>query len=188
MSRLVMWNLITLDGYFEGPKPWDLAFHNTVWGEELERFSIEQLQGADRLVFGRRTYEGMAAYWQTAEGDEGDVAGFMNGLPKVVCSRTLQRADWRNTTLVKGDAAAAVAELKQHGKGESLVFGSADLSATLIAHGLFDEYRICVAPVILGSGTALFGRGLEMKTLTLLESRTLTNGAVILRYEPSRQA
>lgn len=178
-----MWNLVTLDGYFEGAKPWDLAFHQTVWGEELERLSIEQLRSADRLIFGRATYEGMAAYWQTAQGE---VADFMNHLPKVVCSRTLQRAEWANTTLVKGDAAAAVRELKRQGDGASLVFGSAGLSATLIAHDLFDEYRLVVAPVIIGSGTALFGRGLTTKKLRLLETRTLASGGVILRYEPGR--
>src|SRR5512135_1989212 len=102
MSRLIMWNLITLDGYFEGAKPWDLEFHTSVWGDELERLSIEQLDAADRLIFGRATYEGMAAYWQPATGA---VAERMNAIPKVVCSRTLDRADWRNTSLVKGDAA-----------------------------------------------------------------------------------
>ena len=180
-----MWNLITLDGYFEGAKPWDLAFHHTVWGEELERLSIEQLRGADRLIFGRATYEGMAAHWQTAQGE---VADWMNRLPKVVFSRTLQRAEWTNTTLVKGDAAAAVRELKRQGDGTSLVFGSAGLSATLIAHDRFDEYRLGVAPVILGSGTPLFGRGLATKKLRLLEARALGSGGVILRYEPERAA
>lgn len=185
MSRLVMWNLLTLDGYFEGAKPWDLDFHNSIWGEELERLSIEQLHGADRLIFGRATYEGMAAYWQTAEQTaEAVVAKLMNAVPKVVCSRTLEKADWANTTLVKGDAAAAVRELKRQGNGSSFVFGSAALSATLIAADLFDEYRLALAPVILGRGTALFGRGLSTKRLKLLEARALANGGVILRYAP----
>jgi dihydrofolate reductase len=89
MSKLIMWNVMTLDGLFEGAKNWDLGFHQTVWGDELERFSIEQLETADRLIFGRVTYEGMAAYWQTATGE---VADFMNRLPKVVFSRALERA------------------------------------------------------------------------------------------------
>ena len=67
MRKLIMWNLITLDGYFEGEKNWDLPWHERVWGEELEQFSIEQLQSSDLLVFGRVTYEGMSAYWQTAK-------------------------------------------------------------------------------------------------------------------------
>ncbi len=176
-----MWNLITLDGYFEGAKPWDLEFHQSIWGEELERLSIEQLKGADRLIFGRATYEGMAAYWTT---ETGEVADLMNGIAKVVCSRSLGRADWNHTTLVKGDAVAAVRDLKGRGDGMSFVFGSADLSATLTSAGLFDEYRIAVAPVILGRGTTLFGRGLDTRRLRLLEARTLANGGVILRYAP----
>ena len=181
MSRLIMWNLITLDGYFQGAKPWDLDFHLTVWGEELERLSLEQLGAADRLIFGRRTYEGMAAHWRT---ETGEVADFMNRLPKVVCSRTLTRAEWANTTVVSTDAVAAVRELKRQGDGMSLVFGSADLSATLVAADLFDEYRLCVAPLFLGRGTTLFGRDLSMRKLRLLDSRTLENGGVILRYAP----
>ena len=76
MRKLIMWNVITLDGYFEGNQNWDLSFHEVIWGPELEKISIEQLKSADFLVFGRVTYEGMAAYWTTAEG-EGEVAELM---------------------------------------------------------------------------------------------------------------
>jgi dihydrofolate reductase len=181
MSRLIMWNLVTLDGYFEGAKPWDLGWHQSVWGEELERLSIEQLKTADRLLFGRRTYEGMAAYWQSKQGE---VATLMNALPKVVASRTLARASWTNSQLVSTDVVAAVTRLKGEGRGETLVFGSADLSATLAEHGLFDEYRILVAPVAIGTGTALFGRGRAIPALRLLRTRVLKSGGVILSYEP----
>ena len=160
MSRLIMWNLVTLDGFFEGAKSWDLGWHETVWGEELERLSMEQLRSADRLLFGRVTYEGMAAYWPSAEG-EGEVAELMNSIPKVVFSRTLERAEWSNTSLVNGDAVAEVSRLKRTGDKNTFVFGSGDLSATLTRHGLFDEYRLAVAPVILGSGKTLFGGGLS---------------------------
>jgi dihydrofolate reductase len=185
MSRLIMWNLITLDGFFEGTKPWDLAFHESVWGEELERLSIAQLHGADRLLFGRRTYEGMAAYWQTAEG-EVEVAALMNSLPKVVVSRTLKHATWANSRIVSDDVETEIQRLKGEGSGSTLVFGSADLSATLSRHRLFDEYRILVAPVVLGAGQPLFGRGLERVDLKLLGTRTLSSGAVILSYAPAQ--
>ena len=99
MSKLIMWNLMTLDGFFEGAKSWDLDFHQLVWGDELEHLSIEQLRSADRLLFGRVTYEGMAAYWQTATGE---VADFMNSLPKVVVSRTLERADSQQLQIGQG--------------------------------------------------------------------------------------
>lgn len=179
MRKLIMWNLITLDGYFDGSKPWDLDWHEQVWGAELERFSIEQLRSADMLVFGRATYEGMAGYWRDAEGE---VADLMNTLPKVVISRTLGKAAWAHTTLVTEDAAAAVARLKRGGDGTMFVFGSADLSATLERAGLFDEYRLLLVPVVLGSGKTLFGRDLPRRRLRLLESRALPSGGVMLRY------
>jgi len=181
MRKLILWNLLTLDGYFEGEKSWDLDWHSSIWGPELERLSIEQLSSADMLLFGRVTYEGMAAYWRTAEGE---VADLMNSLPKVVFSRTLREPDWANTTLVKDDAAAAVRALKQQGDRDMFVFGSANLSATFTNEDLFDEYRLAIAPVVLGTGTPLFGRNLNRKSLTLLESRPLASGGVILRYAP----
>ncbi len=181
MSKLIMWNLVTLDGFFEGAKSWDLDFHQSVWGDELERLSIEQLGSADSLIFGRITYEGMAAYWQTAKGE---VADFMNRLAKVVVSRTLERADWPNTKLIKDNVAAEIQKLKQQGGKNIFVFGSAKLSATLMQHNLFDEYRIAVAPVLLGRGTPLFSQNPARLNLKLLDSRTLSNGCVMLRYEP----
>lgn len=180
MRKLIMWNLITLDGYFEGEKNWDLPWHERVWGEELERISIEQLESADMLLFGRVTYEGMAAYWQTAEGK---IAQYMNSLPKVVCSRTLETAAWNNTTRITGNVVEEVARLKQQGNGNIFVFGSANLSKTLVNGGLFDEYRIGIAPVIHGRGKLLFSDGLNPQELVLLDTRPLSNGCVILRYQ-----
>jgi len=174
-----MWDLITLDGYFEGEKNWDLDFHDLVWGKELGQFSIEQLKSADILVFGEVTYEGMAKYWTTAKGE---IADFMNRIPKVVCSPTLKSADWNNTTIVK-DAITELPKLKQQGNGNMFVFGSGILSNALIKADLFDEYRLCIVPVILGNGRQLFESGLPYQKLTLLEARPLTTGGVILRYE-----
>ncbi len=160
-----------------------MDFHQSVWGDELERLSTEQLSSADSLLFGRITYEGMAAYWQTAKGE---VADFMNRLPKVVVSRTLERADWHNTKLIKENAAAEVHTLKQQGEKNIFVFGSANLSATLMQHNLFDEYRVAIAPVLLGRGKPLFNESPTRLNLKLLDSRALSNGCVILRYEPLR--
>ena len=129
MSKLIMWNCITLDGYFEGEKNWDLSFHDLVWGPELERLSLEQLNGAAYLVFGRVTYEGMAAYWKT---EKGKIADLMNELPKVACSRTLNAADWNNTTLLKENIAGEISKLKANSNKDLYVFGSANLSETLI--------------------------------------------------------
>jgi dihydrofolate reductase len=181
MGKLIMWNLLTLDGFFEGSKSWDLDFHQSVWGDELERLSIEQLGSAERLLFGRVTYEGMAAYWQTATGE---VANLMNSIPKVVVSQTLQSADWANTTLLKNNVAAELKALKEKGDRDTFVFGSANLSNTLMENNLFDEYRLAFAPVILGAGKPLFAANKARLHVKLIDSRALSSGGVILRYVP----
>jgi dihydrofolate reductase len=181
--RLIMWNLVTLEGFFEGAKKWDLDWHDYVWGDELQQFGLDQAKTADAVLYGRVTYEGMAAYWSTAKGA---TAEFMNSVPKVVFSKTLAKADWNNTRLVRDDAAAEVAKLKNAAGRNLFVFGSADLSATLMRHDLFDEYRLCVVPVVLGAGTPLFKPRPERKRMKLRETRTLKSGGVILFYKPER--
>lgn len=178
MRKLIMWNVISLDGYFEGEKAWDLDFHQIAWGDELQEFSIEQLKTADMVIYGEKTYEGMAAYWTTAEGE---TAELMNEVSKVVCSPTLKKADWNNTTIVK-DAVADIPKLKQEGSGNMFVFGSSILSESLMKADLFDEYRLCVVPAFLGKGRRLFKDGLPQRKLKLLEARTLQTGGIILRY------
>jgi dihydrofolate reductase len=132
-------------------------------------------------LFGRVTYEGMANYWPSAQGQ---VADFMNGIPKVVFSRTLEKAEWNNTRLVKAHAEEEVARLKQQPGQDMFIFGSADLSATLMQHGLIDEYRLGVTPVVLGGGNPLFKPSPQQMKMKLLEARALKSGCVILRYEP----
>jgi dihydrofolate reductase len=181
MRRLIMWNMQTLDGYFDGARPWDLGWHETVWGDELEQLSLEQGKAIGTLLFGRATYQGMADYWTQATGS---IAEFMNAVPKVVFSRTLGAAGWNNTRLVRSDAADEVERLKREPGKDIFVFGSASLSDALIRRGLFDEYRICLAPIVLGSGVPLFKPGNDSRRLKLLDTRPLATGGVILRYAP----
>ena len=181
MRKLIMWNITTLDGYFEGEKKWDLSFHSTIWGPDLEKLGIEQLRSADYLVFGRVTYEGMAAYWKNAQDENSEIAQMMNSIPKLVFSRTLKEVDWNNSTLIKEDASAAISKLKAQGGKDMYVFGSADLSKTFINDDLFDEYRIGIAPVILGSGTPLFKQGVTHRDLSLVSSQPISNGGIILK-------
>jgi dihydrofolate reductase len=183
MSRVVMWNLVTVDGCFEGPAKWDLGWHNMVLDDEFEQFAIEQLRQADRLLLGRRTYKGMAEYWPTAKGE---IADLMNGVEKYVFTRSGEVRSWGNTTIVREDAAAAVLRLKRAGDGLSLVFGSAELCATLMEHDLFDEYRLLIVPLVLGCGSPLFEGVLSQHRLKLLEARALSSGGVIVRFEPVR--
>jgi dihydrofolate reductase len=179
MRKLIMWNIITLDGYFEGIRNWDLTFHSVIWGQELEKLSIEQLHSADYLVFGRATYEGMAAYWTKAEGE---IANLMNSIPKLVFSKTLKSADWNNTTLIRENACAEIKNIKKQGSRDMYVFGSANLSVTFINDNLFDEYRIGIAPIILGKGRPLFSQGIASKNLSLVSTQQLSNGGVVLKY------
>ena len=173
-----MWNVITLDGHFEGKKPWDLSFHDLVWGDELEAFSIQQLDSADAVIYGEATYKGMASYWSN---EKGETADRMNRIKKYVCSSKLANADWNNTTIIK-DAVAEISRLKEKGDGNLFVFGSAMLSNSLMKSGLFDEYRLCIAPVFLDKGRRLFDSGLPYRELDLLEARQLSTGGVLLRY------
>lgn len=181
MRKLILWNVITLDGYFEGEKPWDLSFHGLVWGKELEELSLDQLRSADMLVFGAKTYQGMADYWTTAPETEGEVTKYMNSLPKLVCSKTLTKADWKNTNLTK-DAVSAVSKLKQEGNGNMFVFGSGNLTGSLMKARLFDELRLCIAPTFLGKGNRLFSEAIPNQSVKLLETKPLSTGGVVLRY------
>ena len=184
MRKLIMWNLITLDGFFEGSKSWDIDWHNDVWGEEMEQLSIEQSKSIGMLLFGRVTYEGMASYWTTATGE---TAEFMNSIPKIVVSRTLEKAEWSNTKLVKKNIEEEIARLKQQPGKDLFIFGSANLCSTLMQHGLIDEYRLCLTPIILGGGNPLFKASPQRTKLKLVETRPLKSGCVILRYQPVKE-
>lgn len=186
MRKLVAWNLMSLDGYFEGEKPWDLDFHNYAWGPELRELSEQFGREGDLLVFGRKTYEGMAAYWPTAE-DEGEIKDYMNKIAKIAVSRTMKEAEWNNSRVVS-DPAAELKKLKAQEGKTILVFGSAELLASLMKAGLVDEYRICIAPVLLGSGNRLFKKGGHLTRLKLIGTKVAENGAVILSYEVGKQA
>jgi dihydrofolate reductase len=133
LSKLIMWNLISLDGFFEGTEPWSLDWFQSLFDDELQQVALEQLHSAGALVFGRATYEGMAAYWSSASGE---IADLMNRLPKVVFSRTLDRVEWQNASLVKSDVAPEIRRLKSLDKGQIYVFASADRICDADAGGI----------------------------------------------------
>jgi dihydrofolate reductase len=181
VAKLIMWNLMTLDGFVEGENR-DISWHLDVWGEELERLSIDQLKSAGGLMFGRVTYDLMANHWP---GATGEVADFMNALPKYVFSRTLTTSSWNNAQIFGTDVPDTVARLKRDSAKDIYLFGSADLAASLIPHRLIDEFRIGLNPLLLGAGSPLFETAGKLR-LKLLESRSLSNGIVILHYEQAR--
>lgn len=182
MRKLIMFNLITLDGYFEGPKKWDINWHRV--DGEFNEFSIDQLNHAGGLIFGRVTYEGMAAYWPTpaANNDDPVVAGKMNSILKYVFSNTLGKTEWNNTRLIKGDAVQEMIKIKALPGNDLLLFGSANLASTFTQHSLIDEYRLMVNPVVLGEGEPLFKENGGWLKLKLINTRVFHNGNVLLYY------
>lgn len=180
MPKVIVWNLLTLDGFFEGAEKWDLGFHGDAWGEELNDLSHAFGHRAGLLVFGRVTYEGMKAYWTTAE-EDGETKAFMNGVPKLVAAHDLTGSDWNNTTVTADILGELTRRKAQPGK-DIYVFGSAELTESLLAAGLVDEIMLGLAPVTLGQGTPFFKAGPEKRRFALIAARPLQNGTVILHY------
>jgi dihydrofolate reductase len=181
MREVIVSNLVSLDGFIAGPQG-ELDWF--VVDQEFDAYARELFAGVDTLLFGRVTYDLMASFWPTPAADAEDpfITERMNGLTKVVFSRTLERVEWQNTRLVKGNPAGEVTRLKGEPGGNLMIFGSGTLVSALAPLGLIDEYRIVVNPVILGRGQPLF-RGIgESIPLALTGTRTLGCGDVILCY------
>ena len=185
MRKVLFFMLTSLDGYFEGPNR-DISWHNA--DNEFNEFAIKQTGEFGALLFGRVTYELMAGYWPTeaAKRDDPIVAGLMNSLPKIVFSKTLEKVDWENTRLVKENFVEVISKLKQEAGKDIAIFGSSDLTVTLMEHDLVDEYRIMVNPVLLGDGKPVF-KGIKKKlNLKLIETKVFKSGNVLLCYGPDQ--
>jgi dihydrofolate reductase len=180
MRKVIMWDMVTPEGFFEGPDH-DLGWF--VFDNELGAYIVETQKQAEVLLFGRITYEMMKGHWQ---GAEGPIADFMNSVEKVVFSGTLQSAEWNNTHLVRSDVPGEVRRLKAEGSGDIFVFGSAVLASTLMAEGLIDELRLGISPVLIGAGVPLLKGGFGRLSLELLSAKALKSGVVILHYAPRR--
>ena len=184
MRRLSVFNNVSLDGYYTDARN-DMGWaHDNANDPEQVEFVKGNAQGRSLLVFGRITYEMMAAWWPTPGAAQRmpEVAKGMNEAPKLVFSRTLDRADWSNTTLLKGDPAAEIARIKQTPGPDLTVLGSGSIVAQLAQARLIDEVQLMICPVVLGSGKSQFG-GVTGKPLwTLSRSRTFKNGRVFLAY------
>jgi dihydrofolate reductase len=188
VRRVVVSEFVSLDGVMEDPS-WTFQFGS----EEQEKFKFDELAASDALLLGRVTYEGFAAAWPNMmeqyggprRAELGEYADMMNGYPKYVVSTTLEEAGWNNSTIIKGNIAEDVFKLKQQPGKDVLIFGSGDLVNTLMRHGLIDEYRIMVFPVIVGSGKRLFEDGSKTTALRLVNTKTFGSGVVVLTYRPT---
>jgi len=187
MPKLVVFNSVTLDGYFTGVNG-DLSWAYTRGSQDAEwqSFVAENAKGEGVLVFGRITYDMMVSYWPTQAALNNDpiVAERMNALPKVVFSRTLSQAAWNNTTLVKGDPAAEMRKLKQAPGPDMVILGSGSIVSQLAQEGLIDEFQLVVKPVVLGEGRTMFEGVKQMLTLLPTRTRSFGNGNVLLCYAP----
>ena len=187
MGKIVSFTIVSVDGYFAGPNGEIDWFKEN--DEEDRQFSAEASRSGGTLIFGHTTYEMMKGYWPTPDAIKNDpiTAEVLNSSPKIVFSRTLKPVKdgpvWRNIRVFHNIKAEEILEMKEEGDGDFVILGSGSIVQQLANLGLIDEYQLMVNPVILGAGKYLF-KDVRRMTLTLLGSRTFSNGKVFLRYRP----
>jgi dihydrofolate reductase len=185
MSKLIVFNQITLDGYFTGPNG-DLSWAKQSQDAEFKAFVEGNAEGGGVLMFGRVTYDMMTSYWPTPQALKNDpvVAERMNSLPKVVFSKTLKQASWNNTKVVNGDIVAEIRKMKQGSGPDQVLMGSGTIVGQLAPHGVIDEYQLVVYPVVLGKGRTMFEGISEKLVMKPTRTRSFANGNVLLCYTP----
>ncbi len=186
MGKIIAFTIVSVDGYFAGPNGEIDWFKGQ--DEEDKRFSAEASGSGGTLIFGRTTYEMMAAYWPTPDAikNDPDTAGVMNSSPKIVFSRSMKPVEdgpvWRNTRIIRGIKAEEILKMKEN--GDFVILGSGSIVQQLANLGLIDEFQLMVQPVILGAGKYLF-KDVRRMNLKLIESRRFRNGKVFLKYRPA---
>jgi len=187
MRRVILDTIISLDGYYTSPKneiDWfEFDKEEVEWSKEINR-------RVDTMLYGRVTYEEFRQFWPEAKpspsGFDPEIIGQLNGLRKVVFSRTIKDTPWKPAEVIREDPASAVTKLKQEPGKDMVVVGSGTLVSALMRSGLIDEYRVRVRPIILGAGKPLFVDQNARHPLRLISARTFGNGLVALHYEPVR--
>ena len=191
MRKLKVNTFLTLDGVLQAPGGpeedesgnfkhggWQFPFADEMTGEVMGAFMGVPFD----LLLGRKTYDIFAGYWPDHSGDPGDK---LNNARKYVASRTLDKVDWQNSTLIKGDVAKEVAKLKEQDGPEIHVYGSGDLVQTLLKNNLIDELHLLIYPLLLGTGKRLFADGTVPTSLKVTDSKVSSNGVFFARYEPA---
>jgi dihydrofolate reductase len=196
MSRIVAFLSLTLDGVMQAPGRPDEdrrgGFDYGGWAvpyadPALGRVAAESMDATGSILLGRRTYEDFHSYWPKQT--DNPFTAVLNNSPKYVVSTTLEEPlPWINSTLLKGDAPAAVADLRARSGKDVVVLGSGELVRSLMRHGLVDEYVLLIHPLVLGSGRRLFADGLPPAALNLVHNRTTTTGVVVATYRPADPA
>ncbi|HEU5439394.1 MAG TPA: dihydrofolate reductase family protein [Ktedonobacterales bacterium] len=193
MPRIITTTWVTLDGFIAGPKG-EMDWVGRFYDEAMGRYETDLVNAADTLLLGRVTYESFAGSWphvpdnpDVSEGEKA-YARRLNAMRKVVVSRSLDRAEWNNSTLLREVTPEAVEQLKREPGGDIVIYGSASLVSALTNLGLIDEYQVLVHPVVLGGGKPLFGDVNGQVTLKLVNTKTHPSGVVLLTYQPGTAA
>jgi dihydrofolate reductase len=186
MARIVVTEFVSLDGVMEDPGGAE-GYKYGGWTFKIDqgeggKFKLDETLDTEALLLGRVTYEGFAAAWPSMKNEFADK---FNSMPKYVVSSTLDKAEWNNSTVLRGDVVEEVSKLRQAPGGNIAVHGSRTLAQTLIEHDLVDELHLMVFPVVLGTGKHLFGDTTDMKRLRLTDSRIVGDGVAILIYQPA---
>jgi dihydrofolate reductase len=193
-GRLTLTTFLSLDGVMQAPGAPDEDrsgnFQHGGWlvpyaDADMMRIVTDVFAQTDAFLLGRKTYEIFAAHWPRVTDPADRIATALNRLPKYVVSRTLAKAEWNNSTVIRGDVAKQVAELKRRHEREILIQGSSELLQTLLPNDLVDEYRLLFFPVVLGGGKRFFGSGAVPSAFTLVDTRATSTGVVVNTYRPA---
>jgi dihydrofolate reductase len=195
MRKVIVDEWMSLDGVVQAPGAPDEdpsggfehgGWHLPYFDDLSQKFVVESIAEAGGFMLGRRTYEILAGYWPTASEEEQVIAQPLNTKPKYVASTTLtEPLEWQNSTLLQGDLAGAVDALKQEEGADLHVIGSTELVRMLIQHGLVDEFRLMIDPVLLGGGKRIFSDDGSLRLLRLVDSEVTTTGAILATYAPA---
>jgi dihydrofolate reductase len=181
MRKVTAGLFVSLDGVVESPEKWHFPYFNDEMGEAVGA----AISSSDAMLLGRVTYQEFAAYWPGVSSEDEPFATHMNNTPKYVVSKTLDKAEWNNSTLISGNVAEEITKLKQQPSKNIGITGSATLVQSLLQDDLFDELGLMIHPVVVGSGKRLFQEGGGPKGLKLVDSMTFSTGVVSLTYQPA---
>ena len=181
MRKVIAVEMVSLDGVMESPEDWAFSYSN----DEMEEANAAGMAASDAMLLGRVTYEGLAAFWPHQPGGT-PMVDYINAVPKFVVSGTLEEPlEWNNSTLIKGDVAEGIADLKRQPGKDITIIGSGALVRSLLRDGLLDEFRLMIYPVVLGSGKRLFEGEGGRRALELVDSKTFGTGVLYLTYRPA---
>ncbi len=182
MRKVVASELVSLDGVMESPNEWAFSYSN----DEMEQANASGMAASDALLLGRATYQEFASYWPYQNSADQPYTNYLNSTPKFVVSTTLEEPlEWQNSTLIKGNLAEEITELKRLPGKDITIIGSAALVQSLLADGLLDELRLMVHPLVLGGGKRIFEDRGDQKALELLDSKMFDTGVLYLTYRPA---